>query len=168
MSLSNTDLFFDSAKPHDPAEKAAFQAKKKVKGGSFEAFNLSSEVYKAIKKKGYNMPTPIQRKAIPIIMEGFNIIAMARTGSGKTGAFVIPAVEKLKSHSKIVGARCLILSPTREIAMQTATYFKAMASNTDLTHVLIVGGGDMENQFERLMLNPDIIIATPGRLMHCI
>jgi ATP-dependent RNA helicase DDX54/DBP10 len=91
------------------------------------------------------MPTPIQRKAIPAIMEGHNIIAMARTGSGKTGAFVIPIVERLKAHSKIVGARCLILSPTREIAMQTATYFKHLSSNTDLTYVLIVGGNDMEN-----------------------
>jgi ATP-dependent RNA helicase DDX54/DBP10 len=93
---------------------------------------------------------------------------MARTGSGKTGAFIIPAVEKLGSHSKIVGARCVILSPTREIAIQTANYFKAIAKFTDLTLVLIVGGNDMENQFERLMLNPDVIIATPGRLMHCI
>ena len=93
---------------------------------------------------------------------------MARTGSGKTGAFVIPAVEKLQSHSKIVGARCVILSPTREIALQTASYFRAVAKHTDLTLVLITGGNDMENQFERLLLNPDVIIATPGRLMHCI
>jgi ATP-dependent RNA helicase DDX54/DBP10 len=78
-------------------------------------------------------------------MQGFNIIAMARTGSGKTGAFIIPIVEKLQSHSKIVGARCVILSPTREIAIQTATYFKAIARNTDLTFVCITGGNDMEN-----------------------
>lgn len=70
---------------------------------------------------------------------------MARTGSGKTGAFIIPTVEKLQSHSKIVGARCVILSPTREIAMQTATYFRNIAKNTDLSLVLIIGGNDMEN-----------------------
>jgi ATP-dependent RNA helicase DDX54/DBP10 len=93
---------------------------------------------------------------------------MARTGSGKTGAFVIPVLEKLKAHSNIIGTRCIILSPTREIAMQTSLYLKAMSQFTDLTYVLIVGGGDMENQFERLVLNPDIIIATPGRLQHCI
>jgi len=63
------------------------------------------------------LPTPIQRKAIPVILEGYNVIAMARTGSGKTAAFVIPVIEKLKAHSKIVGARCIILSPTREIAV---------------------------------------------------
>ena len=93
---------------------------------------------------------------------------MARTGSGKTGAFIIPLVEKLKCHSKVVGARAVILSPTREIAIQTSIYFKSIARNTDLSLVLITGGNDMENQFERLLLNPDIIIATPGRLMHCI
>jgi ATP-dependent RNA helicase DDX54/DBP10 len=93
---------------------------------------------------------------------------MARTGSGKTGAFCIPLIERLSEHSKIVGARAVILSPTREIAVQTSLYFRKMAAHTDLTFVLITGGNDMENQYERLLLNPDVIIATPGRLMHCI
>ena len=62
----------------------------------------------------------------------------------------------------------MILSPTRELALQSAQYFKQLARNTDLTHCLIVGGADMEGQFERLLLNPDVIIGTPGRLMHCI
>ncbi len=93
---------------------------------------------------------------------------MARTGSGKTASFVIPVIEKLKSHSSVVGARAVILSPTRELALQSAHYFKQLTKNTDLTHCLIVGGNDMENQFERLLLNPDVIIATPGRLWHCI
>jgi ATP-dependent RNA helicase DDX54/DBP10 len=119
--------------------------KKAAGGGGFEYYNLEPGVYKAIKQKGYNLPTPIQRRSIPIIMQGFNVIAMARTGSGKTGAFVIPAVNALKEHSTTVGARCLILSPTRELAIQTAKYFKAIAKNTDLSHVLIVGGNDMEN-----------------------
>lgn len=165
----NKDLFFDDNFVSFDAEgQVIAKKKKKAGGGAFEAFNLSPNVYKAIKQKGYNLPTPIQRRAIPVALEGFNIIAMARTGSGKTAAFIIPVVEKLKQHSKIVGARCVILSPTREIAMQSAQYFKAIAKFTDLTHALIVGGNDMENQFERLLLNPDVIIATPGRLMHCI
>ena len=137
-------------------------------GGGFGHYNLSQEVLKGIKLKGYNLPTPIQRKVIPSVLQGFNVIAMARTGSGKTGAFIIPVVEKLKEHSKTVGARTVILSPTREIALQTAAYFRNVAKFTDLTLVLITGGNDMENQFERLLLNPDVIIATPGRLMHCI
>lgn len=142
----NKDLFVEENYDNSGIDQGIVKKKKKKSGGgAFEAFNLSSNVYKAIKQKGYNLPTPIQRKAIPVILEGFNIIAMARTGSGKTASFVIPVVEKLKQHSKIVGARCLILSPTREIAMQTAQYFKAIAKYTDLTHALIVGGNDMEN-----------------------
>uniref|UniRef100_A0A7S3KPE4 RNA helicase n=1 Tax=Euplotes crassus TaxID=5936 RepID=A0A7S3KPE4_EUPCR len=93
---------------------------------------------------------------------------MARTGSGKTGAFLIPMIEKLKCHSQIVGARCVILSPTREIAMQTASFFKSFSKFTDLRYALLVGGNEMETQFEKLAQNPDVIIATPGRLMHHI
>jgi len=73
------------------------------------------------------------------------VIAMARTGSGKTGAFVIPIIQYLAEHSQTVGARCVILSPTREIAIQTADYFKALAKNTDLTYCLITGGAGFEN-----------------------
>lgn len=146
----NSDLFLDNNdyavhNPSDPNGVSEIKKKKKSGGGAFEAFNLSPFLYKAIKQKGYNLPTPIQRKAIPVILEGFNVIAMARTGSGKTAAFVIPIIEKLKQHSKIVGARCIILSPTREIAMQSANYFKSLAKMTDLTFALIVGGNDMEN-----------------------
>ena len=137
---------FKELKQNQGQKKAlAVQAPTKKGQGGFAAYNLSPPLIKAIRAKGYNMPTPIQRKAIPSILQGFNVIAMARTGSGKTGAFIIPAVEKLQEHSKIVGARCVILSPTREIALQTAKYFKEVAKYTDLTHVLIVGGNDMEN-----------------------
>lgn len=93
---------------------------------------------------------------------------MARTGSGKTAAFVIPIVEKLESHSPIIGTRCIILSPAREIALQTYLYVKALSRHTDLGVALITGGKEMEEQFERLALNPDIIVATPGRLWHCM
>jgi ATP-dependent RNA helicase DDX54/DBP10 len=125
----------------------SFKDKKKNKagGGGFQSYNLMPELFKAITAKGYNLPTPIQRRAIPIVLQGYNVIAMARTGSGKTGAFCIPIVQKLKSHSTTVGARCVILSPTREIAIQTATYFRAMSKNTDLTSCLITGGKEMEN-----------------------
>ena len=165
MRKGSTDF---QAHNNSGMQNEAMKKKKKAGGGAFEAFNLSPFLYKAIKQKGYNLPTPIQRKAIPVILEGFNVIAMARTGSGKTASFVIPVIEKLKAHSKVVGARSIILSPTREIAMQTASYFKSLSKFTDLTFCLITGGSEMENQFERLLLNPDVIIATPGRLMHCI
>lgn len=151
-----------------PSSNSGAFKKKSGSGGGFQSYNLSPFLFKAIQQKGYSLPTPIQRRAIPIILQGFNVIAMARTGSGKTSAFTIPIVEKLQKHSQVVGARCLILSPTRELAYQTAQYFKQLARNTDLTFCLITGGNDMENQFERLLLNPDVIIGTPGRLMHCM
>jgi len=65
---------------------------------------------------GYKVPTPIQRKSIPMLLEGHNVVAMARTGSGKTASFLIPLIDRLKAHSKIVGVRGVILSPTRELA----------------------------------------------------
>lgn len=90
---------------------------KKKKGGGFESMNLIYPVYKAIKNRGFNMPTPIQRKAIPLILEGRDIVACSRTGSGKTAAFIIPLVNKLKAHSRVVGSRALIVLPTRELAL---------------------------------------------------
>lgn len=91
---------------------------------------------------------------------------MARTGSGKTGAFVIPMIERLKTHSPTVGARALILSPSRELALQTLKVVKDFGRGTNLKCVLLVGGDSMEQQFSDVASNPDIIIATPGRFLH--
>lgn len=102
----------------------AKKSKNKPGGGGFQSYNLHPPLYRAITQKGYNLPTPIQRRAIPVVLQGFNVIAMARTGSGKTASFVIPIIQKLESHSSVVGARAVILSPTRELALQSAHYFK--------------------------------------------
>lgn len=91
---------------------------------------------------------------------------MARTGSGKTAAFVIPMIEKLKAHSAQVGARALIMSPSRELALQTLKVVKEFGKGTDLKCVLLVGGDSLEEQFASMTTNPDIIIATPGRFLH--
>lgn len=80
---------------------------------------LTPWLLKSIRRKGYRLPTPIQRRAIPIILQGNDVIGMARTGSGKTAAFVIPLLHKLAAHAPKAGARGLILSPTRELALQT-------------------------------------------------
>ena len=117
---------------------------------------------------GYKVPTPIQRKTIPTILEGQDMVAMARTGSGKTAAFLIPMVERLQSHSTSVGFRGVVLSPTRELAMQTAKFCRQLCKFGDLRCCLLVGGQGMEAQFEHLANNPDMVIATPGRLMHHI
>jgi ATP-dependent RNA helicase DDX54/DBP10 len=91
---------------------------------------------------------------------------MARTGSGKTAAFIVPMIEKLKAHSSRVGARALIMSPSRELALQTLQVVKEMGRGTDLKSVLLVGGDSLEEQFAAMASNPDIVIATPGRFLH--
>lgn len=92
--------------------------KKKAKSGGFESMNLSPNVFRGVKRKGFRVPTPIQRKTIPLILSGADVVAMARTGSGKTAAFVVPMLEKLKQRVSQGGVRALILSPTREVALQ--------------------------------------------------
>ncbi|OJZ88587.1 hypothetical protein ASPFODRAFT_131101 [Aspergillus luchuensis CBS 106.47] len=136
------------------------------KGGGFQAMGLNANLLKAITRKGFSVPTPIQRKTIPVIMEDQDVVGMARTGSGKTAAFVIPMIQKLKSHSTQVGARGLILSPSRELALQTLKVVKELGKGTDLKSVLLVGGDSLEEQFSMMAGNPDIVIATPGRFLH--
>lgn len=121
---------------------------------------------RAILRKGFKQPTPIQRKAIPLVLERRDVVGMARTGSGKTAAFVIPMIERLKAHSAKVGARALILSPSRELALQTLKVVKEFGKGTDLKSVLLVGGDSLEEQFGFMASNPDIVIATPGRFLH--
>jgi ATP-dependent RNA helicase DDX54/DBP10 len=136
------------------------------KGGGFQALGLNANLLKAITRKGYSVPTPIQRKTIPLILNDKDVVGMARTGSGKTAAFIVPMIEKLKAHSSRVGARALVMSPSRELALQTLRVVKEMGRGTDLKSVLLVGGDSLEEQFASMASNPDIVIATPGRFLH--
>jgi ATP-dependent RNA helicase DDX54/DBP10 len=142
--------------------------KKNQKKNAFETFSLSEPILNGVKAKGYKYPTPIQQKAIPVLLAGHDIVAMARTGSGKTAAFLLPMFENLKcSHSTTVGVRALILSPTRELVLQTHRFIKDLVGKTtDLRSCTLVGGDSMDNQFSALANNPDIIVASPGRLLH--
>ncbi|XP_053196330.1 ATP-dependent RNA helicase DDX54 [Scomber japonicus] len=152
----------------DTRELVRAQNKKKKKSGGFQSMGLSYPVYKGVMKKGYKVPTPIQRKTVPVILDGKDVVAMARTGSGKTAAFLIPMFEKLKAPQAQTGARALILTPTRELALQTMKFTKELGKFTGLKTALILGGDRMEDQFAALHENPDIIIGTPGRLMHVV
>jgi ATP-dependent RNA helicase DDX54/DBP10 len=136
------------------------------KGGGFQAMGLNANLLKAITRKGFSVPTPIQRKTVPLLLNDKDVVGMARTGSGKTAAFVIPMIEKLKAHSPKVGSRALILSPSRELALQTLQVVKELGRGTDLRAILLVGGDSLEEQFSTMASNPDIIIATPGRFLH--
>ena len=148
----------------------ACQAKGKGKTGGFQSMGLSPGVYKSVMRKGYRVPTPIQRKAIPAIMEGRDVVAMARTGSGKTAAFLLPLLERLGAHSPTVGVRGLVLSPTRELAVQTHTFSLELSHfvSPALRFALLVGGDAVEEQFDTLARNPDVIVGTPGRLAHVL
>lgn len=136
--------------------------------GGFQHLGLSPLVFRGVMALGYKVPTPIQRKSLPIVLSGKDCVAMARTGSGKTAAFLIPMVEKLKEHSTKIGVRAVVLSPTRELAVQTLRFAKQLAKFTSLKLALIVGGEGMDQQFEAIAANPDVLIATPGRLMHLL
>ncbi|PNY28759.1 ATP-dependent RNA helicase DBP10 [Tolypocladium capitatum] len=136
------------------------------KGGGFQAMGLNSNLLKAITKKGFSVPTPIQRKTIPLVLDKRDVVGMARTGSGKTAAFVIPMIERLRAHSARFGSRALILSPSRELAIQTLKVVKEFSRGTDLKSVLLVGGDSLEEQFGSMTANPDVVIATPGRFLH--
>ncbi|KAJ1934037.1 ATP-dependent RNA helicase dbp10, partial [Linderina pennispora] len=144
------------------------QNRKKKKSGGFQSMGLDPALFRAIMKKGFKVPTPIQRKTIPVVLSGRDVVGMARTGSGKTAAFLIPMIQHLKAHSVKVGARAIVLSPSRELALQTHQVTKDFVKYTDLRAVPIVGGDSMEDQFGIIASNPDIIIATPGRLLHLV
>jgi ATP-dependent RNA helicase DDX54/DBP10 len=152
---------------------AAVQHKKnknggKIGAGGFQALGLSGKLLQAILRKGYRVPTPIQRKVIPDAILGKDIVAMARTGSGKSAAFLIPLIQKLNNHSRVYGVRAIVVSPTRELALQTSKFLADFARFTDLRQAVILGGESLEEQFNLISNNPDIIIATPGRLVHIL
>ena len=96
-----------------------------------------------------------------------SMLMYGSTRSGKTAAFVIPMIQKLKAHKVQMGARAIIMSPSRELALQTLKAVKELGKGTDLRTVLIVGGDSLEDQFSQMTLNPDVIVATPGRFLHC-
>merc|ERR1719187_1020002 len=127
---------------------------------------LSHEVFRGVMKKGYKVPTPIQRKTIPLIMDGRDVVTMARTGSGKTACFLVPLFERLKCRKAVKGARALVLSPTRELALQTLRFAKDLGRFTGLKFECVLGGDSMEKQFAAIHENPDVLFATPGRFVH--
>ena len=137
-------------------KSANLKGKSVKKGGGFQAMGLNANLLKAITRKGFSVPTPIQRKTIPLVLDGHDVVGMARTGSGKTAAFVVPMMEKLKTHSAKVGARAVILSPSRELALQTLKVVKEFGRGTDLKCVLLVGGDSLEEQFSFMSANPGI------------
>ncbi|MBI1272662.1 MAG: DEAD/DEAH box helicase [Alphaproteobacteria bacterium] len=133
---------------------------------SFEDLGLGSDVLKAIAEKGYTTPTPIQEKAIPIILMGRDMIGCAQTGTGKTGSFTIPLIEILGSgRARARMPRSIILEPTRELAAQVEEHFRLYGKYHKLETVLLIGGENMDPQIKKLDRGVDVLIATPGRMI---
>ncbi|KAM8710970.1 hypothetical protein ACLKA7_017583 [Drosophila subpalustris] len=153
----------DSGRGNDDILKSKPKSKK---SGGFQSMGLGFELIKGITKRGYKVPTPIQRKTIPLILEGRDVVAMAKTGSGKTACFLIPLFEKLQRREPTKGARALILSPTRELAVQTYKFIKELGRFMELKTILVLGGDSMDSQFSAIHTCPDVIVATPGRFLH--
>ena len=123
---------------------------------------------KSLREMGIEKPTEVQDKLIPRILQGQDSIACAKTGSGKTLAYMLPMVSQLKEQQSIAGIRALILVPTRELALQTGNVTKKLLKYSNMKYSLIIGGHDYTGQFESLVSNPDIIVATPGRLLEMV
>ena len=134
---------------------------------SFLNLGLCNPIVQAIEDLGYTVPTPVQNQAIPIIISGKDLIATAQTGTGKTAAFVLPILELLNKDRKLRGKRirALILTPTRELAVQVAANVAQYSTHLNLTSMAVYGGVDTEAQKERLIEGIDILVATPGRLL---
>ena len=133
-------------------------------GVSFGEFQFNRQILNAIAGAGYTEATPIQQKAIPPILNGQDVMGIAQTGTGKTAAYVLPIIMQLK-YAQGDHARALIISPTRELAMQIEGNVKIFAANTDLRVVVLYGGLGPKTQIEQISKGVDIIVATPGRFM---
>lgn len=138
---------------------------------TFENLNLVEPILKALQQEGYEKPTPIQAKAIPIVLSGKDLLGCAQTGTGKTAAFSIPILQKLYQTGQPQGRRlikALVLTPTRELAIQIDESFAAYGRYTGVRHTVVFGGVSQVPQVETLRKGVDILIATPGRLLDLI
>ncbi len=139
---------------------------------SFKELHLIEPILKALETEGYTIPTPIQQQAIPVVLKGKDLLGCAQTGTGKTAAFAIPILQNLylkRTEEKgTTNIKALILTPTRELAIQIDESFAAYGRNTGLKHLVVFGGVSQFNQTNALRRGIDILIATPGRLLDLI
>ncbi len=130
----------------------------------FAVFELNKQLLMAVEELGYTAPSPIQEKAIPLILQGHDVLGIAQTGTGKTAAYLLPLLMKIK-FAQGKDPRCLILAPTRELAMQIDAAISELGKYTDIRHTAIYGGLGPKAQIEIIRQGLDILVATPGRFM---
>jgi ATP-dependent RNA helicase RhlE len=135
---------------------------------SFDTLGLSAELLRAIGEQGYTEPTPVQSKAIPVILQGKDVLAGAQTGTGKTAGFTLPLLQRLSAKPGVKGrrpVRALVLTPTRELAAQVGDSVATYGRHLPLQSAVIFGGVKINPQIEKLRSGVDILVATPGRLL---
>jgi superfamily II DNA/RNA helicase len=158
----------ETASAQAPADAAEPVAAAPVR---FADFGLSPDILRALSDQGYVHPTPIQAQAIPVLLQGRDVMGAAQTGTGKTAGFALPIIQMLLAHASSSTSparhpvRALILTPTRELAVQVAENVKAYAQHTPLRSTVVFGGMDMKGQTVILKAGVEIVIATPGRLL---
>ena len=141
---------------------------------SFADLDLSPELLRAIAEEGYVEPTPIQSSAIPVVLAGRDVLATAQTGTGKTAAFVLPILERLRGHANTSFSparhpvRALILTPTRELAVQDEQMARAYGRHVPLRSAVVYGGVAIDPQIRQLQAGVEILVATPGRLLDLV
>lgn len=137
----------------------------------FEKYYISAEIKKNLSQLGFKRPTDIQFRAIPSVMKGEDVLAIAQTGTGKTAAFAIPIINKIhsnKSSKRSAGIKCIVMVPTRELAFQIGEVFKSLAKHTKVKAFPIYGGVEQDSQIKKLQDGIDILVATPGRMFDLI
>jgi ATP-dependent RNA helicase RhlE len=138
----------------------------------FSDLSIIEPILRALHEEGYRTPTPIQQRAIPVVLEGKDLLGIAQTGTGKTAAFAVPILQILSEHKPVHGKhkhiRCLILTPTRELAVQIQESFQAYGRHVKLSNTVIFGGVGQGKQTDALKRGVDIVVATPGRLLDLI
>ena len=135
---------------------------------TFDSLGLDAPILKTLSESGYTKPTPIQSKAIPVILAGRDVVGLAQTGTGKTAAFTLPLIQRLnrnQSHIRPGSVRVLIVSPTRELAAQIHASVRTYAKSLSIISACVVGGVSMRQQKNALKRGLDILVATPGRLL---
>jgi ATP-dependent RNA helicase RhlE len=134
---------------------------------SFSIFDLSPEVLRAVRERGYDEATPIQTDAIPQVIAGRDLMATAQTGSGKTAAFLVPIIDRLH-RERATHLNAIILAPTRELAAQIGREFDLLARHTRLSAAVVVGGESMDRQLHKLRKGAQVLVGCPGRLIDHI
>ncbi|KAL2752908.1 hypothetical protein ACRALDRAFT_2044615 [Sodiomyces alcalophilus JCM 7366] len=171
--MESDDSDDDEEDPEEQAKRDAFFAPeepakpgKKKDASSFQTMSLSRPILRGLTSVGFSKPTPIQAKTVPVALMGKDVVGGAVTGSGKTAAFVVPILERLLYRpKKVPTSRVVILTPTRELAIQCHSVATKLAAYTDIKFTLAVGGLSLKVQEAELRLRPDVIIATPGRFI---